>query len=592
MKKLLLKKWGIIFLFFVYGMSIAPKVEAQSDVFITLAGPISGLKDSDVTYKIIVSNSGPNDLTNAVLVKMTPSSDIQINTIVAAGGMSNNGNSIAPAIGDVNEANLTTSGILIPSLPDGGSVVFTINAKIKAEKDVRFPLSVSATYAGDTDPTNNVSDLIVVVLPPRNLVKSLYELNALSTISASPTLNPNGGTINLVYELEEGPEIPTVGSTIIIPMTYSGFKNRAGGPMGWASINEYSDPDEDLYFVLNFEPNYSQYLANLPAKNQSEFSSQNYGDHFFRNKLNNNEIDPLGIYTYSFGKVTQLPLNSQSYLRSADVYLYTNIKSLSVGTETGTYLRWGAYATPIYVLEPQAKESEIGTPYYATPVGNSYPFRYTAINTEATAPSVYGGSFFSNIMAVVTYLTPSSVLSVTWENFTVKKNNGTAVLNWSTASEINNRGFQVERSTNGESFIALAQVPSKATNGNSTTSLSYSFTDLKPEAGLNYYRIRQTDADGKISYTEIKTEIFGANPFHISMNPNPVSSVANFRVNGVTDFSKALVRIYNATGKLVREQSVSAPNTQLEFTGWPAGTYYVEFINKDVKQATKFVKIN
>jgi len=69
---------------------------------------------------------------------------------------------------------------------------------------------------------------------------------------------------------------------------------------------------------------------------------------------------------------------------------------------------------------------------------------------------------------------------------------------WMTASEINNQKFVIERSTDGELFEAIAEVPGKGTASNEN---SYSAIDRKPASGVSYYRLNQMDFDGKHSYS-------------------------------------------------------------------------------------------
>ncbi|QLH44210.1 MAG: hypothetical protein HWD58_00365 [Bacteroidota bacterium] len=88
----------------------------------------------------------------------------------------------------------------------------------------------------------------------------------------------------------------------------------------------------------------------------------------------------------------------------------------------------------------------------------------------------------------------------------MQKSGNDAQINWSTGMEQNSKHFVVRRSMDGIHFIPVSDmIPSQAPNGNSQSILNYRFIDSKPEAGINYYRIRQTDFDLKMHYTEIKS---------------------------------------------------------------------------------------
>ena len=94
----------------------------------------------------------------------------------------------------------------------------------------------------------------------------------------------------------------------------------------------------------------------------------------------------------------------------------------------------------------------------------------------------------------------STPLPVTLLNFEVDCENGFTVLNWSTASEINNDYFVIEKSTDAINFFPIATVQG---NGNSNTVLSYTYTDETPNYATTYYRLKQVDFDGKFEYFNV-----------------------------------------------------------------------------------------
>jgi hypothetical protein len=116
-------------------------------------------------------------------------------------------------------------------------------------------------------------------------------------------------------------------------------------------------------------------------------------------------------------------------------------------------------------------------------------------------------------------------------------------LNWETATETGNDYFTVQKSTDGATFIAVATVKSKAQNGNSSSNLTYSFQD-ESAAGSYYYRLMQTDYDGKTSYSGIvysKAEA-GKNPV---IWPNPATDLINISLANV---ATAVVVAYTPLG--------------------------------------------
>lgn len=112
---------------------------------------------------------------------------------------------------------------------------------------------------------------------------------------------------------------------------------------------------------------------------------------------------------------------------------------------------------------------------------------------------------------------PGGSLPVELINFDVTSAEGLVQIIWTTASEINNDYFTIERSEDALNWKELTMIDG---NGNSTQTLNYKFTDEHPLPGLSYYRLKQTDFDGKISiYLPKSIHTDSENDFIIYPNP-------------------------------------------------------------------------
>lgn len=97
------------------------------------------------------------------------------------------------------------------------------------------------------------------------------------------------------------------------------------------------------------------------------------------------------------------------------------------------------------------------------------------------------------------------------------------IIAWATASESNNDYFTVERSKDGISFEAIVEVDGAGNSDNYF--LNYKVTDFSPFEGTSYYRLKQTDFDGKFALSDVKAVNFN-NPLQTplwSVFPNPTS---------------------------------------------------------------------
>ncbi|GAA4432305.1 hypothetical protein GCM10023091_04170 [Ravibacter arvi] len=134
---------------------------------------------------------------------------------------------------------------------------------------------------------------------------------------------------------------------------------------------------------------------------------------------------------------------------------------------------------------------------------------------------------FHNLTAFSSFVylstTEGSALPVTLAYFNAAKEGNGANLTWATSEEVNNQGFEVQRSADARSWQAIGFVGAKTPGGNSKGLLTYDFSDAAPVRGINYYRLKQLDADGSHIYSAIEALRFEAVKKALVVYPNPVT---------------------------------------------------------------------
>ena len=153
------------------------------------------------------------------------------------------------------------------------------------------------------------------------------------------------------------------------------------------------------------------------------------------------------------------------------------------------------------------------------------------------------------------------------------------LLNWSTASENNNKGFEVQRSVDGVNWAKLDFVTGK---GFSNVFNEYRFIDIDPNFGINYYRLKQVDFDNAFEYSGIVTINFEIAK-DIVVYPNP-----NFGVFKIIGNKYQSVRIFDYTGRLAWQSNV--PTAEVDISGLHPGVYMVQVTLDDEIQTVKIVK--
>ncbi|GAB1443506.1 hypothetical protein MASR2M39_23470 [Ignavibacteriales bacterium] len=169
-------------------------------------------------------------------------------------------------------------------------------------------------------------------------------------------------------------------------------------------------------------------------------------------------------------------------------------------------------------------------------------------------------------------------LPVELASFSATVSEGVVKLNWMTATELNNRAFEVERKTTGD----WSKIGEVAGNGTTTSATSYTFEDKTLLNGKVSYRLKQIDLDGSFTYSNPVQVVINANAvegegsstvYSLDQNyPNPFnpSTVIRFAIPVAGEVS---LSVYNTLGQKV---------AQLLNSTMPAGYHQVEFNAKDL----------
>ncbi len=201
------------------------------------------------------------------------------------------------------------------------------------------------------------------------------------------------------------------------------------------------------------------------------------------------------------------------------------------------------------------------------------------INTTGVSLANLSNSFY---VASVNSLT--SPLPVTWLSFTGSVLNGDVVLDWSTATETNNAWFTVQRSTDAVNWQNLEQV---AGAGTSSMSHSYTAVDRSPYPGASFYRLLQTDADGKQTYSFVLSVSVENTAPVISVYPNPATDniTVNFAIAG-----KYEITLLNSAGQTMNRPVLSTGGTViLPVATMKAGVYFIRLCYQDKTETKKIL---
>jgi hypothetical protein len=187
--------------------------------------------------------------------------------------------------------------------------------------------------------------------------------------------------------------------------------------------------------------------------------------------------------------------------------------------------------------------------------------------------------------------TTSSALPIELLRFEAEGHKNSVLVTWSTASEVNNKEYVLERTRNAVDFTEVARVKGA---GNSTTLNKYAVRDPRPYEGMNFYRLRQIDFDGQETTTQLVSARFTPAGPPVTVSPNPAGDRCMVRYFAAEN-STAQIDVYDVKGR--RAVSLQAQHDEsrqyeapVNLAGLEPGIYYLHVVTDEEAFTTKLIR--
>ena len=180
-------------------------------------------------------------------------------------------------------------------------------------------------------------------------------------------------------------------------------------------------------------------------------------------------------------------------------------------------------------------------------------------------------------------------LPVSFRAFTAARTNSLVALKWTTTTESNNLGFEIQRLIGAGNWQTLTFIASQAHGGNSSSDLNYTYTDLNSTKGISHYRIRQVDIDGRSKLSEIRAVRGDGQRGKTILYPNPSSdgkvNIIFEDVDGIRDVS-----VSDISGRVIKQMK-GITNNNIVVDNLTTGIYTVRIVNNETgdQEVQKFV---
>ncbi len=268
-------------------------------------------------------------------------------------------------------------------------------------------------------------------------------------------------------------------------------------------------------------------------------------------------------------------------LFTRSVLVQSDGKIVTVGYNNDIYQTYYHFLTGRYNTDGNL-DSTFGTNGLQSTAVDQYSSAYAAALQPDGKIVAVGDN--DKTTTIIRYNGGDLILPITYTKFTATQSQQYITLNWQTATELNNRYFAIERSSNGTSYSSIAQVNSIGTGA---TVHDYAYTDKLPVAGTNYYRLKQVDADGKYSYSKT-VSINYLKPSSIQLFPNPAKD--KLTVKGLNAAITSTISVLDVQGKTLLQFTVKAATYTFSIHNLAPGTYIVRIKDVNGVAAQKFVK--
>jgi hypothetical protein len=250
-------------------------------------------------------------------------------------------------------------------------------------------------------------------------------------------------------------------------------------------------------------------------------------------------IDGGATWTNFSAGLPNVGVNTMVYQSGAHEVMY-------VGTDLGVYYRdtsmssWDTYGAAGFPNVP-----------------------VTSLHIQNSSSKLRAATYGRGMYETSLLLVP---LPVELSNFNVKSQEETALLYWTTATELNSDYFDIERSVDGLTWLKLGSVNAA---GQSNAELKYSFTDKKPVDGENFYRLKMMERDGKSNYSPVRIITFDRKA-KLTLWPNPANETIHLSLSNLSDIKS--IKVMNLAGQLIREVK---PSANIDVRNLPVGMYIV-----------------
>jgi hypothetical protein len=593
----------------LFTTSLANDAEPNGTTATAIAVPVNGSKTGHLGYYY----NNQRDTTDWYKITTTADGLLRVYLATERGSVYSNNfleaditlydNDGTTALGSVQVydgvGNPTTKFITVDGLAPGTYFIKVISRTTADIEDYTiFDSLFTPPLANDVEPNGTAATAIDLPLAGSKTGHiGYYYNNQRDTTDWYKITTTADGLLRVYLATERG----SVYSNNFLEVDITLYDNDATTALGAVQVYDgaVGDPASKFITVDGLAP--GTYFIKVKSRTTANFEDYTIFDSLFTPPLAN-DVEPNG----TAAKAIDFPVNSNTkghagyyYNNQRDtsdwykltttttgpLYVYLNSSRGSIYSNNFLDMRITFYSSDgiTQLGSVEVYDNAVGNPavdslFFPTLAAGTY---YIKVNNNNN-PALFSDYSLSNSVT-------QGNLPVTFLNFDGKLIDNKAELTWSTATEFNNKGFEVQKSADGQSFAGIGFV-----EGNGTSSLvnNYNYTDIKVLSGSNYYRLKQVDIDGHFDYSS--TIRLDFKHFDWAIFGNPISTNSWIQLQ-VAKTSNIAFQVYTIDGRLVKtinkgtvsEGTYSVP---LNLGNAAAGIYIVKLVSDNQIFSKQIIK--
>lgn len=213
---------------------------------------------------------------------------------------------------------------------------------------------------------------------------------------------------------------------------------------------------------------------------------------------------------------------------------------------------------------------------------------YVATDAGSTSATDVSGKYLTsatlNNFSIFSITGNTTPLAINLKTITAKNTGNQNRIDWTTATEEKSDYFELESSTDASKFTKIATINAKG------QASAYTYYDVNPAIGMNYYRLKMSIGNSRFVYSKtVNAEVKSLKSFELTAFPNPVKNKVSLQIAGTVQ-ANATLSVVDATGRILKTMNVAGNAMEIDLSNFASGIFYIQYVDDVQSKTLKVLK--